>query len=231
MIEFQSLAVDSVQRAASGETGRISFGFARSSSRTLAASLVTVSRRQNPGIVFSLESNVFAEEGLARLVDGTLDLALVRWDKQPPEVTGRTVMIERLCAALPEDHRLAARSSLRVDGTCRRRLHHPARTSQFDAAREHDETVPRCRLHTSRGSGGPGLADDRSPRRRRAWGSQSPSTRFRRIRVRPEPWPCRSTSSRNLRRCTWRTEPTMARRHWMRCWPSPRRCLPTVELN
>ncbi|MGO2377477.1 LysR family substrate-binding domain-containing protein, partial [Brevibacterium aurantiacum] len=63
----------------------------------------------------SLESNVFAEEGLARLVDGTLDLALVRWDKQPPGVTGRTVMIERLCAALPEGHRLAGRSSLRVD--------------------------------------------------------------------------------------------------------------------
>ncbi|AZL11741.1 MAG: LysR substrate-binding domain-containing protein [Brevibacterium sp.] len=115
MIEFQSLAVDSVQRAATGETGRISFGFARSSSRTLAASLVTVSRRQNPGIVFSLESNVFAEEGLARLVDGTLDLALVRWDKQPPEVTGRPVMAERLCAALPEGHRLAAHSSLRVE--------------------------------------------------------------------------------------------------------------------
>ncbi|WP_186293112.1 LysR substrate-binding domain-containing protein [Brevibacterium aurantiacum] len=115
MLEYQSLAVDSVQRAAAGETGRISFGFARSSSRALAAALVTASRGRSPGIVFSLESNVFAEEGLARLVEGTLDLALVRWDKQPPGVTGRPVMIERLCAALPEGHRLAERSSLRVD--------------------------------------------------------------------------------------------------------------------
>ena len=115
MLEFQSLAVDSVQRAATGETGRISFGFARSSSRTLAAALVTASQRRNPGIVFSLESNVFAEEGISRIIDGTLDLALVRWDKQPPGVTGRAVMIERLCAALPENHRLASRSSIRVD--------------------------------------------------------------------------------------------------------------------
>lgn len=115
MLEYQSLALDSVQRAATGETGRISFGFARSSSRTLAAGLVTASRRLNPGIVFSLESNVFAEEGLARLIDGTLDLALVRWDRQPPGMTGRPVMIERLCAALPEDHRLARRSSIRVE--------------------------------------------------------------------------------------------------------------------
>lgn len=115
MLEFQSLAVDSVQRAATGETGRISFGFARSSSRTLASALVTASRRRNPGIVFSLESNVFAEEGISRIIDGTLDLALVRWEKQPPGVTGRPVMIERLCAALPESHRLASRSSIRVD--------------------------------------------------------------------------------------------------------------------
>ncbi|WP_346036705.1 LysR family transcriptional regulator [Brevibacterium picturae] len=115
MLEYQSLAVDSVQRAATGETGRIAFGFARSSSRTLVANLVTASRRQNPGIVFSLESNVFAEEGLSRLVDGTLDLALVRWSKQPPGVTGRAVMIERLCVALPDGHRLAGRSSIRVE--------------------------------------------------------------------------------------------------------------------
>ncbi|WP_092104384.1 LysR family transcriptional regulator [Brevibacterium sandarakinum] len=115
MLEYQSLAVDSVQRAASGETGRISFGFARSSSRSLVASLVTASRERSPGIVFSLESNVFAEEGLSRLVDGTLDLALVRWSKQPPGVTGRAVMIERLCVALPDGHRLAGRSSIRVE--------------------------------------------------------------------------------------------------------------------
>ncbi|GAA1946639.1 LysR substrate-binding domain-containing protein [Brevibacterium antiquum] len=115
MLEFQSLALDSVQRAATGETGRISFGFARSSSRALAAALVTASRGTHPGIAFNLESNVFAEEGLARLVDGTLDLTLVRWAKQPPGVTGRPVMIERLCAALPEGHRLAGQSSIRVE--------------------------------------------------------------------------------------------------------------------
>ncbi|GAA1854661.1 LysR substrate-binding domain-containing protein [Brevibacterium marinum] len=115
MLEYQGLAVDSVQRAATGETGRIGFGFARSSSRTLAARLIAASRRQSPGIVFSLESDVFAEEGLDRLVDGTLDLALVRWDTRPPGIMGRPVMIERLCAALPAGHRLAGHSSIRVE--------------------------------------------------------------------------------------------------------------------
>lgn len=115
MLEYQSLAIDSVQRASTGETGRVNFGFARSSSRTLAAALVTESARGRPGITFSLESNVFAEEGLARIADGTLDLALVRWSKQPPKVIGRPVLVERLSAALPEGHRLAGRSSIRVE--------------------------------------------------------------------------------------------------------------------
>lgn len=115
MLEIQSLAVDSVRRAASGETGRLSFGFARSSSRALAATLVAASQEAHPGITFGLESNVLAEEGLDRLLEGSLDLALVRWATQPPGVAGRPVMIERLCASLPEGHRLVGRSSIRVD--------------------------------------------------------------------------------------------------------------------
>ncbi|MGO2860861.1 MAG: LysR substrate-binding domain-containing protein [Brevibacterium sp.] len=115
MLEIQNLAVDSVRRAAAGEAGRLSFGFARSSSRALAARLVAASQEAHPGITFGLESNVFAEEGLDRLIDGSLDLALVRWATQPPGVIGRPVMVERLCASLPRGHRLAGRSSIRVD--------------------------------------------------------------------------------------------------------------------
>lgn len=115
MMEYQGLAIDSVQRAAAGETGHINFGFARASSRTLAAKLLAESSRCKPGIAFGLEANVFAEEGVARLIDGTLDLALVRWAKQPPGVSGRPVMVERLSAALPDGHRLAGRESIRVE--------------------------------------------------------------------------------------------------------------------
>ena len=115
MVEYRSLAAEAVRRAADGETGRIEFGFARSSSRRLAAALVAASAEHRPGISFGLESDVYAEEGITRLVDGSLDLALVRWAKQPPGVTGRAVMVERLSAALPVGHRLAGRASVRVD--------------------------------------------------------------------------------------------------------------------
>lgn len=114
MLDLQERTRDSVRRASVGETGRLSFGFARASSRTLAAGLVAASSQQKPGITFGLESDVYAEEGIARLLDGTLDLALVRWAQPPPGVTGRAVMVERLSAALPEGHRLAGRESVRV---------------------------------------------------------------------------------------------------------------------
>lgn len=115
MIDLQRIAVDSVARAAAGQVGHLSLGFARASSRGMAAELVAASFRDNPGITFSLESNVFADEGLSRLADGSLDLALVRWTRQPPAITGRPVMIERPVVSLPASHRLAGRSSVRVE--------------------------------------------------------------------------------------------------------------------
>ena len=115
MIEYRTLAAEAVRRAADGQTGHIEFGFAHSSSRRLAAALVTASAAHRPGVSFGLHSDVYAEEGITRLVDGSLDLALVRWAKQPPGVTGRPVMVERLSAALPVGHRLAGRASVRVD--------------------------------------------------------------------------------------------------------------------
>ena len=168
MLEYQSLAVDSVQRAASGETGRISFGFARSSSRALAASTgdslteaesrnrlqprvqclrrggAGPTRRRNPRPRTGQMGQTAAGS------DGTNG-----HDRTPVRSSARRPSAGR--ALLPACRR-----------TRRRRLHHTARPSQFDAAREHAATVPRCRLHASRGAGGPGLADDWSPRRRRA---------------------------------------------------------------
>ncbi|WP_235352119.1 LysR family transcriptional regulator [Brevibacterium sp. UCMA 11752] len=115
MIGLQRVAVDSVKRAAAGEVGQLSFGFARASSRGMAASLVAAAYEDHPGITFAIESNVFADEGLTRLADGSLDLALVRWTRQPPTITGRPVLIERPVVTLPDSHRLARRKLIRVD--------------------------------------------------------------------------------------------------------------------
>lgn len=114
MLATQQAAVESVHRSSSGQIGRIRFGYSHPSSRKLAAALVAASEVKNPGISFQLESSVYADEGLERIMDGTLDLALVRWQRRPPLIAGRPVQIERPCVAVPPGHRLAKRSSVDV---------------------------------------------------------------------------------------------------------------------
>ncbi|WP_210604265.1 LysR family transcriptional regulator [Brevibacterium oceani] len=115
MLATQQAAIESVHRSSSGEVGRVRFGYSQPSSRDLTAALVTASHERSPGITFQLESSVYSEEGLERIMDGTLDLALVRWRKRPPLIAGRPVAIERPCVAMPNTHRLAARKQIRVE--------------------------------------------------------------------------------------------------------------------
>ncbi|WP_166969334.1 LysR family transcriptional regulator [Brevibacterium atlanticum] len=115
MLATQQVAVESVRRSSSGEVGRVRLGYSQPSSRHLAAALVTASHDRNPGIAFQLESSVYSEEGLERIMDGSLDLALVRWRQRPPHIAGRPVAVEHPCAAMPTTHRLAARKKIRVE--------------------------------------------------------------------------------------------------------------------
>lgn len=115
MLATQQAAIESVHRSSSGEIGRVRLGYSHPSSRALVAALVAASRKQNPGVTFSLESSVYADEGLERIMDGSLDLALVRWRKRPPLIAGRAVQIERPCVAVPAGHRLAGRKSVKVE--------------------------------------------------------------------------------------------------------------------
>ena len=115
MLATQQAAVEAVHRSSSGQAGHVRFGYAHPSSRDLAAALVTASHERNPGIVFQLESTVYADEGLERIMDGSLDLALVRWHQRPPLIDGRPVAIERPCVAMPKSHRLAGRRSVNVE--------------------------------------------------------------------------------------------------------------------
>ncbi|GAA1855668.1 LysR family transcriptional regulator [Brevibacterium marinum] len=115
MLATQRAALESVHRSSTGRMGQVRFGYSHPSSRDLAAALVAASQRHSPGISFHLESRVYADEGLERIMDGSLDLALVRWRERPPLIAGRPVQIERPCVAVPRDHRLAGRTSVNVD--------------------------------------------------------------------------------------------------------------------
>ena len=115
LLEAAETAQRSVTMASAGDAGRVRLGLGTLSSHRVASRLVAESHRRKPGITVELESNVYTEEGIARLRDGTLDLALVRWQTQPPGISGRPALYERPMVAVHAEHRLAGRSSVTID--------------------------------------------------------------------------------------------------------------------
>ncbi|MFF7216092.1 LysR family transcriptional regulator [Streptomyces sp. NPDC008238] len=103
-------AVDVVARAARGEIGTLRIAFLATTTNHLLPPVVRAVRQQLPDLTLATE-----ETTIARLVDGLLkgryDVAFTR----PPLVDGlktRTLVIEPVCAVLPDDHPLAGRTEL-----------------------------------------------------------------------------------------------------------------------
>lgn len=101
------IAEAAVHAAGKGETGRIRIGFAGPSSHVLIGRLARRVRRESPGIELSLRSVTYADEGLAQVMDGALDLAIVRWGTAPSGIAARVVQEEHYVLAVPADHPLA----------------------------------------------------------------------------------------------------------------------------
>ncbi|MEV5177163.1 LysR family transcriptional regulator [Streptomyces flaveolus] len=103
-------AIDVVARAARGEIGTLRLAFLATTTNHLLPPVVRTVRQRLPGLTLTTE-----ETTIAPLVDGLLkgryDVAFTR----PPLVDGlksRTLVVEPVCAVLPEDHPLAGRTEL-----------------------------------------------------------------------------------------------------------------------
>lgn len=105
----------SVRLASTGSIGFIRFGFSGASLNRLVARLASSVSRQHPGITLRPETTTYAEEGITRLLDSSLDLALVRWTETPAHITGRAVMVERPVIAVYKDHPLAERNTVTIN--------------------------------------------------------------------------------------------------------------------
>lgn len=103
---------DAIRFTKAGEIGTVRMGFAGASSNHLVARLLTVTRKEKPGIKIDLDTTTYAAEALAGLTDGSLDLAIVRWKEAPPHISGRPIMVERLVVGLHRDHPLAGAKEL-----------------------------------------------------------------------------------------------------------------------
>jgi DNA-binding transcriptional LysR family regulator len=99
---------DVVRKSKAGEVGRARIGFAGASVNKAVGELARQIRRKRPGISLELYSSQFSHVGLEKVLDGSLDLVIGRWDFLPPGISSRITAVEELLIALPENHPLAA---------------------------------------------------------------------------------------------------------------------------
>ena len=108
-------AVDDARRAARGEYGRLAIGFTGSSTYEMLPSLAAALRRELPGVVLDLQGELLTPAQVARLVDGTLDLGLLRPPVRERKLSIEVLRSEPLIAVLPEDHLLAGSDAVPLD--------------------------------------------------------------------------------------------------------------------
>ena len=112
-------AVDSViedaRRAARGEYGRLAIGFTGSSTYALLPALAAALRRELPGVVVDLRGEMLTPAQVAQLLDGTLDLGLLRPPVHERDLQTEVLGSEALVAVLPVAHPLAAAEAVPLE--------------------------------------------------------------------------------------------------------------------
>jgi len=137
-------AIDDARRAARGEYGRLAVGFTGSSTYELLPALAAALRRELPGVVLDLQGELLTPAQVARLVDGTLDLGLLRPPVRERDLSLEVLRSEPLVAVLPESHPLADSEAVALE----RLEHEPFVTypSHFRSVL-HDAVEDACAAH------------------------------------------------------------------------------------
>lgn len=112
LVDASEAARRTVHEAVHGEIGVVKLGFAGASVHQSIGDLVRRVKKECPRITLELESSQFAHVGLQRVLDGTLDAVIGRWDFLPTEIDSLVVGVEELLVAVPSTHRLAGRSEI-----------------------------------------------------------------------------------------------------------------------
>ncbi|MFE6506933.1 LysR family transcriptional regulator [Nocardioides sp. NPDC057767] len=111
-------AVDAAAREAasiaSGRRGRLLIGCVGSATYSLLPALARTLRAELPEVEFGFRGEMLSPDQAAALVDGTLDLGLLRPLPDSPGLAITHLRQEDLLVAMPKDHRFAARRRVRV---------------------------------------------------------------------------------------------------------------------
>jgi DNA-binding transcriptional LysR family regulator len=108
-------ATEDARRAARGEFGRLAVGFTGSATYALLPQLAAALRSALPGVVLDLRGELLTPAQVAGLLDGTLDLGLLRPPVHERDLAVEVVRREALVAVLPGAHPLAAADAVPLE--------------------------------------------------------------------------------------------------------------------
>ncbi len=108
-------AVEDARRAARGEYGRLAIGFTGSCTYAMLPALAAALGRALPGVVLDLQGELLTPAQVARLVDGTLDVGLLRPPVHDRALSTEVLRSEPLLAVLPDSHPLASSDAIPLE--------------------------------------------------------------------------------------------------------------------
>lgn len=95
------------RRADLGEVGRIRLGFAGASVNDIVGPIIRHLQQTRPAVTLELHSPQLQQGLMEKVLEGSLDLAIGKWDYVPTEIDSRVLAFEDVLIAMPEDHPMA----------------------------------------------------------------------------------------------------------------------------
>jgi DNA-binding transcriptional LysR family regulator len=108
-------AIEDARRAARGEYGRLAIGFTGSCTYSTLPSVAAALRADLPGLALDLRGELLTPAQVSRLLDGTLDLGLLRPPVHDRDLSTEVLSSEPLVAVLHESHPLAAEEAVQLE--------------------------------------------------------------------------------------------------------------------
>ena len=112
LVAASEQARGAVAKSVTGETGRVRLGFAGASINRTVGALARTVRTHRPGIHLELHGSQFSHLAMQKVLDGSLDTVIGRWDFVPAELRSSVLGYEEVMAVLPADHPLAGEASV-----------------------------------------------------------------------------------------------------------------------
>lgn len=112
LLEDLDRSVERVRNVADGSQGMLRIGFTGTSAYSQLPVVARTLREALPDVTLDVHADMLTPLQQAALLDGRLDLGLLRGPVEDPNIITRSIARERLVLALPHDHRLVPEPSL-----------------------------------------------------------------------------------------------------------------------